>query len=210
MSSLLNLEAIQNARVKNEPYPYFVVERSVDESAVMDVIADFPHIEHGGSYDLTDVTSGPKFQALLDSIDSPEFRHLLCDKFDVQVMDLPMMITLRGVSRQKDGRIHSDSKTKVVTILIYLNESWDASTGKLRILRSKDNMEDYVEEVAPGPGALIAFKVTDDCWHGYEPFVGRRQSIQINFLTGGAANTKHRFFHRLSAKIKKMRKSEQM
>jgi len=28
--------------------------------------------------------------------------------------------------RMKDGKIHSDSKTKIVTVLLYLNEKWDA------------------------------------------------------------------------------------
>jgi len=170
------------------------------------VIQDFPAIQDGGSYNLDDVNVGPEFDKLLKSLDTPEFRRILCDKFDVDVMDLPMMVTLRGYSRKKDGRIHTDSKTKVLTILIYLNEDWSADTGRLRVLRSGDDMEDYVEEIVPGPGSLMAFKVTDNGWHGYPPFEGKRQSIQINFLTSETAGSKHRFFHGLSAKLKKLRR----
>jgi Rps23 Pro-64 3,4-dihydroxylase Tpa1-like proline 4-hydroxylase len=115
-----------------------------------------------------------------------------------------MMITLRGFSRKKDGRIHTDSKTKIATILIYFNESWPADTGRLRVLRGEQDMDDYVEEITPGPGSLMAFKVTDNCWHGYPSFEGKRQSIQINFLTSAAAGNKHRFFHRLSARLKSL------
>ncbi|EEF81215.1 2OG-Fe(II) oxygenase [Methylophaga thiooxydans] len=204
MQNVLKLDALTASPLKTDPYPYFSVAQAIDPEYVSDVIRDFPSIDDGGSYNVDDVATGPAFKQLIDSLDTPQFRQIICDKFDVAVMDLPMMVTLRGYSRKKDGRIHTDSKTKVATILLYLNDDWQAETGKLRILRSADDMEDYVEEIAPGPGSLLAFKVTDNCWHGYPSFEGKRQSIQINFLTSEAAGNKHRFFHGLSAKLKSL------
>jgi hypothetical protein len=204
MQNVLKLDALAASILKTDPYPYFSVDQAIEPSRVDDVIKGFPVINDGGSYNIDDVDMSPAFKELIDSIDTPAFRRIICDKFDVEVMDLPMMITLRGHSRKKDGRIHTDSKTKVATILIYLNDSWSAETGKLRVLRSADDMDDYVEEIAPGPGSLLAFKVTDNCWHGYPSFEGKRQSIQINFLTSEAAGNKHRFFHRLSARLKSL------
>lgn len=204
MQNLLNLDELAASPLKTDPYPYFTVDRIIDKAHVDSVISAFPAITDGGSYNIDDVEMQPAFKAFIDSIDSPAFRRIICDKLDVKVMDLPMMITLRGYSRKKDGRIHTDSKTKVATILIYLNDEWSADTGKLRILRSETDMDDYVEEIAPGPGSLLAFKVTDNCWHGYPSFEGKRQSIQINFLTSQAAGNKHRFFHSLSAKFKSL------
>lgn len=204
MQNVLKLDALTASPLKTDPYPYFSVAQAIDPEYVSDVIRDFPSIDDGGSYNVDDVTIGPAFKQLIDSLDTPQFRQIICDKFDVAVMDLPMMVTLRGYSRKKDGRIHTDSKTKVATILLYLNDDWLAETGKLRILRSADDMEDYVEEISPGPGSLLAFKVTDNCWHGYPSFEGKRQSIQINFLTSEAAGNKHRFFHGLSAKLKSL------
>jgi len=202
MNSVLDMQALRAARVNTTPFPFFKVERSIRPEVLNQVIGDFPDIADGGSFNVDDVPVQPDFKALLDSIDSPEFRQLICEKFDVQVMELPMMMTLRGYSRQKDGRIHTDSKTKLVTILIYLNESWDATTGRLRILNNANDMEDFVDEISPGPGSLVAFKVTDNCWHGYPSYEGTRRSIQINFLTSETAGNKHRFFHKLSAKLK--------
>jgi SM-20-related protein len=202
MNSVLDMQALKAAPVNTIPFPFFKVERSIRPDVLDRVIGDFPAIDDGGSFNVDDVPVNPDFKAFLDSIDSPEFRQLICEKFDVKVMDLPMMMTLRGYSRQKDGRIHTDSKTKLVTILIYLNESWDAASGRLRILNNATDMEDYVDEISPGPGSLVAFKVTDNCWHGYPSYEGTRRSIQINFLTSEAAGNKHRFFHKLSANIK--------
>ncbi|AYO54602.1 MULTISPECIES: 2OG-Fe(II) oxygenase [Acinetobacter] len=204
MTSVLKLDALKNAVVSNTPYPYFIVENSIVESEVQAVVADFPKLTQGGSYNLEDVEIKPNFDRLLKSVDTPEFRQILTDKFGVNVMEHPMMITLRGFSRQKDGRIHSDSKSKLLTILIYLNESWDAETGRLRILNDNQDINNYVAEINAGPGSLVAFKVTDNGWHGYIPYEGQRQSIQINFLTSEKANAKHKFFHGLSAKVKKI------
>lgn len=204
MTSILKLDALKNAEVASTPYPYFVVENALADSEVQAVIQDFPKIEQGGSFNIEDVEIKPNFDRFLKSLDTPEFRQILTDKFDVNVMEHPMMITLRGYSRQKDGRIHSDSKSKLLTVLIYLNESWDASNGRLRILNDDKDINNYVTEINAGPGSLVAFKVTDNGWHGYIPYEGQRQSIQINFLTSEKANAKHKFFHGLSAKVKKI------
>jgi len=207
MQNVLKLDALNTSTVKTDPYPYLTVEQAIEPEQVSAIIGGFPNIDDGGSYNVDDVAMSPAFKQLIDSLDTPEFRRIICDKFDVAVMDLPMMITLRGYSRKKDGRIHTDSKTKVATILLYLNEQWQAETGKIRVLRSADDINDYAEEISPGPGSLLAFKVTDNCWHGYPSFEGKRQSIQINFLTSEAAGNKHRFFHRLSAKLKSLFRS---
>ncbi|WP_270387146.1 2OG-Fe(II) oxygenase [Acinetobacter guillouiae] len=204
MTSILKLDALKNAEVASTPYPYFVVENALADSEVQAVIQDFPKIEQGGSFNIEDVEIKPNFDRFLKSLDTPEFRQILIDKFDVNVMEHPMMITLRGYSRQKDGRIHSDSKSKLLTVLIYLNESWDAPNGRLRILNDDKDINNYVTEINAGPGSLVAFKVTDNGWHGYIPYEGQRQSIQINFLTSEKANAKHKFFHGLSAKVKKI------
>lgn len=202
MNHLFNLQALRDAPVQDAPFPYFTVAQALDPDQVMDVIADFPDIPAGGSYTLSDVRVGPQFQRLLDAVETPELRRILGEKFGVDVSGLPLMVTLRGHSRDKDGRIHTDSRTKVLTILIYLNASWPHETGRLRILRSKDDMDDYAAEVPAGPGQLVAFKVTENGWHGYRPYAGRRQSVQINFLTSKAAGRKHHFMHGLSARLK--------
>lgn len=202
MASVLNLAALHAAPVKTQPFPFFTVERCIEAELTQQIITQFPVIDDGGSFNIEDVSLNPAFADFVAAIDSPAFRQIICDKFAVSVMDLPMLMTLRGYSRKKDGRIHTDSKTKLVTILIYLNESWSAQSGRLRILNTGDDLDNYAAEIAPGPGALVAFKVTDNCWHGYPSYEGTRRSIQINFLTSEAAGNKHRFFHKLSAKLK--------
>lgn len=203
MTQILNLQALEASQPQQQPYPFFVVEQSIHSERVGDVMHDFPEITGGGSYTLEDLSSGPEFDALIEEINGQDFRRLISSKLDIDLSTLPMIVTLRGISRAKDGRIHTDSKSKIATILIYFNEPWTADTGKLRILNSED-MEDMVAEVAPNAGTMIAFKVTENCWHGYPPFEGTRRSIQINFVADEAAVKKHHNRHGWTAKLKSL------
>lgn len=203
MNKILNLDAVTSAETSVQPYPHFIVNSSISRDFVDEVLNDFPEILSGGSYALSEVEPGPRFNELLEELNSPAFRKIISGKLELDLEDRPMVITLRGVSRAKDGRIHTDSKSKMATILIYFNEPWNSPSGRLRILRS-ENMDDFVEEVAPDAGAMIAFKVTDNCWHGYPAYEGIRQSIQINFVEDDRAANKHGKRHGWTAKLKKL------
>ena len=201
---MLELDAFSNERLRTDPYPYLVVPGFVQGEALESVLRDFPDIQHPGSIPISEVTGGEAYQALLAELEGDAFRRVVADKFGLSLEGFPIMTTVRGVMREKDGRIHTDSKTKVVTVLLYLNDSWEAEGGNLRVLRDAENIENFVEEVPPSAGTLMAFKVTDNCWHGHKPVVGKRLSIQMNYLVGEAAKGKHQFFHRLSAKLKRL------
>ena len=78
-----------------------------------------------------------------------------------------------------DGKIHTDSKTKIITVLLYMNDkSWPSDTGRLRILRNGTDLEDYADEVEPAGGTLIVFKRSDKSWHGHHSYEGPRRAIQ--------------------------------
>ena len=201
---MLELNLFSSERLRTDPYPYIVVPGFVQGEALESVLEDFPDIEHPGSIPVSAVSGGKAYEALLSELQSDAFRRVVADKFGFSLEGFPIMTTVRGVMREKDGRIHTDSKTKVVTVLLYLNDSWEAEGGNLRVLRDGENIEDFVEEVPPTAGTLMAFKVTDNCWHGHKPVVGKRLSIQMNYLVGEAAKGKHQFFHRLSAKLKRL------
>ncbi len=201
---MLNLENIRAAPLRREPYPYLVVEQAIVPDALAAVVRDFPAIDYPGSIPVSEVGHGPAFAALLEELGGDDFRRALAERFAIDLDDRPIMTTVRGVMRDKDGRIHTDSKTKVMTVLLYFNEDWRDSGGHLRILRNGTDLEDFVEEIPPRLGTMVVFQVTDNCWHGHKPVVGKRLSIQMNYLTGEAARGKHQFFHRLSARLKKL------
>jgi Rps23 Pro-64 3,4-dihydroxylase Tpa1-like proline 4-hydroxylase len=112
---------------------------------------------------------------------------------------------VRGRCSEKDGKIHTDSETKIITILIYMNSAWESSGGRLRLLRSGNNLEDVILEVPPTEGTLLAFRRSNNSWHGHKPFSGPRRVIQFNWVTSEAVVRREQNRHRLSAFIKKLR-----
>jgi Rps23 Pro-64 3,4-dihydroxylase Tpa1-like proline 4-hydroxylase len=111
---------------------------------------------------------------------------------------------VRGRCSERDGRIHTDSKTKIITVLLYMNPKWEESGGRLRLLRSADDLDDVIAEVPPEEGTLIAFKRSDNSFHGHKPFAGPRRVIQLNWVIDEGVARRKASKHRLSALVKKI------
>ena len=84
----------------------------------------------------------------MQELEGDKFRAILEDKLEVDLKDAEVITTLRGFSRAKDGKIHTDSQSKIVTVLLYLNKNWDNSIGNLRLLKKNNNLEDYIQEIS--------------------------------------------------------------
>jgi SM-20-related protein len=106
--------------------------------------------------------------------------------------------------REGDGKIHSDSKTKLITALIYMNDAWESPTGRLRLLRSAQNLDDIVAEVPPERGTLLMFKNVPNAWHGFESFSGPRRVVQLNWVTDQSVVQREQSRHRRSAFFKRL------
>ena len=116
------------------------------------------------------------------------------------------MYTVRGFCRARDGKIHTDSKTKIITVLLYMNDdSWESSTGRLRLLRNGTDLEDYVTEVEPSGGTLLVFKRAENSWHGHKPISGQRRAIQLNWVTSQDVVDSEQRRHQFSTKLKKFK-----
>ena len=204
--SMIDLDSFRVKPLESDPFPYLVLDNFVRPELAAEIERDFPDIAKGGSFDLSTVSPGPAMQALIDELQGDAMRAAFAEKFGIDLTDRPTTFTLRGMSREKDGRIHTDSKTKLITVLIYLNADWQdgAEGGKLRMLRSPSDLEDYVAEVSPDFGTMVAFKCVENAWHGHKPFVGQRRSIQLNWVVSEEAVAASRSRHRISAFFKKL------
>ena len=200
----LDLAALRATPLKTEPYDYLVVPNFVRAERFRDVIADYPAVPGPGSHPLAEVAIKGHFRALLAELRGPEFRRAVEDKLGLDLSSRPSMFTVRGECRSTDGKIHTDSATKLVTVLLYMNEQWDKDGGRLRILRNGIDLHDYVEEVPPHGGTLLIFRRSDNSWHGHEPFQGQRRAIQMNWVTGWSVVVREQGRHRLSTTIKKL------
>ena len=200
---MIDIGAISQSPVAHEPFPFFATGGVLKEGDLAAIRADFPKIDKPGIFPLTALEYGPAFAKLIDDIRSPELAEAVGQKFGVNLQGLPLMITVRGQAQAKDGRIHTDTKDKVVTCLLYLNDTWDDGGGRLRMLRSPDNLEDYAAEIPPNGGTFASFKVGPASYHGHKPFVGQRRYVMFNWVQSDAALNRQLGRHKLSALIKK-------
>ena len=199
----LNIEKLRATKVEDQPFEYLVVPGFVDASTLRVVNATYPPIDKGGSYVIEALDPRVAVKKVIDELDSPEFEAAIAEKFGVDLAGKPKMYSLRGQTRAKDGRIHTDSKDKVITVLLYFNESWPHNSGRLRLLRDGKDLENYVAEVPPDNGTLLVFRRADNSWHGHHPFVGQRRALQMNWMTSGGRKGFHALRHKLSAVLKK-------
>ena len=201
---MIDLQAISKADVAREPFQFFATGSVLSKEELEAIRRDFPKIEKPGIFPLSELTYGPAFAKLVDDIRSPALAKAVGEKFGVDLTDLPLMITVRGRAQAKDGRIHTDTKDKVVTCLLYLNADWDEGGGRLRMLRGPSDLEDYAAEIPPNGGTFASFKVSDKSYHGHKPFVGERRYVMFNWVQSDAALNRQLGRHKLSAKIKKL------
>ena len=198
----LDIEKFRNTDRQFDPFQYIIVPGILSADRLKEVNADFPSIENAGNFPIQDLTYGSHFKAFIEEIKSSVFREVIEEKFNVDLHDLDLLVSIRAFSHKTDGNIHTDAPAKIMTALIYLNEDWSSAGGRLRLLRNANDIDDYVAEVPPVSGTLLMFKRSENSWHGHKPFVGPRRTVQINWVTDAAAASKQYRPMTLKRKVK--------
>jgi SM-20-related protein len=201
---VVDLKRFEETPLTREPFEFLVVQEFIPAAACEAINRDYPKLSKPGSFPLSEVTFGPAFKQLVDALNSDAMRKAFEAKFHIDLTDRPPMITVRGRCSEKDGKIHTDSKTKIITVLIYLNPKWEQSGGRLRLLRSENDLDDVILEVPPVEGTLLAFKRADNSWHGHKPFAGDRRVLQFNWVTSDEVVRREQNRHRFSAFFKNL------
>ena len=180
--SIFDYEAFDATPLQTDPFQAIVVPNFVRPEMAAAIGRDYPKIDDTGSHPLETIEAGPAFQAFWKEVQSEEFRKHFEKKFGIDLTGHPMMATAREYIEASDGAIHTDSKTKVITILFYFNPEWPHEGGRLRFLRSEHDLEDYAAEVVPLDGLMLAFRVAKNSFHGHKPHSGHRRMVQIHWV----------------------------
>jgi len=202
--SLLDIDAFRSTPLLTEPFEYLTVPGFVKKDGMAAILVGYPDIEKGGSFPLVALDYGPIFKNLCEELQGPELQKAFAEKFEMDLDNRPTTLTVRGRCRPKDGQIHTDSDSKLITVLIYLNDEWEADGGRLRLLRSPDSLDDAITEVPPEAGSMVCFRNRENAWHGHGSFDGVRRVLQLNWVTDEAAVRQSERRHRRSAFWKKL------
>lgn len=199
--SFLDLARLAATPLAAEPFEHVVVPGFVRTEMLPAIRESYPAIDKPGSFPISELQYGTAFAALLEELEGTALRRAVEEKFAIDLAGRPTIVTVRGQCGERDGHIHTDSKSKLITMLIYLNEPWEPTGGRLRLLRSP-RIEDCAVEVPPDSGLMLAFRRSERSFHGHKLFVGPRRVLQFNWV----ANRGHVFWdlarHRVSAWLK--------
>jgi hypothetical protein len=198
----LNWTVIETAPLRRDPFDHILVSGALLADCAALIPAEYPAIRSPGSFSLEDAEPGPVLTALVDDLLSDRLRTALAGIFGLDLQGHPALVTLRGQCSSRDGQIHTDSRSKLFSLLLYLNEDWPRREAQLRLLRGGSDLSDYAVEVSPTMGSLVAFTRTENSWHGHSTFVGQRRVLQLNYLQSARASFIGSLRHRLSALAK--------
>lgn len=201
---MLNIDKLSAAQLHRDPYDYLVVPGFLDQSVVDAVNADYPPIPSAGNKDYEAYERGPAFEAFISELTGPAMRDALAEKFGVDLTGSTTTVTVRTFSELSDGNIHTDHWSKIVTVLVYFNNGWEGDGGQLRILRSKDDIDDYAAQIPPMAGSLMAFRRCDHSFHGYVRYEGPRRMVQMSWNRPSRIATVSQKISRLGTRLMKL------
>lgn len=203
--STLRLDQFDATPLKKEPFEYLVVRDFLQRDALDAARRDYPAVPSAGSHPPAGLKIEGGFKSVIDDIYSPAFREAVEKKFGIDLAGRPLMYTVRGHCRARDGQIHTDTKSKIITVLLYMNDDhWNNENGRLRLLKNGTDLNDFVEEVEPAGGTLLVFKRSDTSWHGHTSFEGPRRALQFNWVTDQSVVEREQNRHGISAFFKKL------
>jgi SM-20-related protein len=180
---ILDEAAIRNSQFSKEPYPHFLGSGFLKQDAIPELSRDFPDIKKSGYLTIDDIEVGGRFKQLVEELEGEELTEILSQRFGLDLHPYPRLTTVRKLSQGSDGRIHTDGPSKVMTLLVYMNEAWsDSPDGRLRVLYNGSDFEPYACEVPPIMGTVFAFLRADNSWHGHKPFTGERRVVQVAWV----------------------------
>lgn len=176
--------------VRREPFPFMIAHGQLPDEARGDLQRDFPGYREAGFFPYDPHDCGPSVNALVDNLTAPGFARAVGRHLDIENLgDYPSLVTLCRSLNRRHGTIHTDSRSKIATALLYLNPQWpDTSDGCLRFLQRIDSIDAMLApEVKPLYGEFAVFRRTDNSFHGHLPFEGERRVIQVAWLVDEAA-----------------------
>ncbi|HEU4663653.1 MAG TPA: 2OG-Fe(II) oxygenase [Dokdonella sp.] len=193
--------------VFDRPFAFLIAREQLPSTAAAQLARDFPRYSNAGFFPHEARDCGPSVNRLVDELTAPAFANAIGARLGIpNLADQPHLVTLCRALNKRHGTIHTDSRSKIVTALLYLNESWpDTSEGCLRFLRRIDDIDDLVvPEVRPLYGHLVAFRRADNSFHGHLPHEGERRVIQVAWLTSEEEKLRKTQRGKLSRLFKKL------
>jgi SM-20-related protein len=214
-TAMIDLQRISQQRLDSEPYRWTVIDRLFSAGDAAALAATFPRdhfkrlADYGGEKDfeyearaligmgeqsisrLQALSSS--WQALASDLVSPGYRAAMSSLLGVDLTTALLEVNVFHYPPGGSLGPHPDLRDKIVTHILYFNESWnDEDGGCLTILRSSDPQA-IVMRVSPLVGNSAVVVRSDNSWHAVSPVAKScrrsRRSLTATFYHPGSVST---------------------
>ena len=206
-SPLFDPARLSGAEVRCAPFCFLIAHDQLPAETAHALREDFPKYAGAGFFPYEENDCGPSINRLIGDLTDPAVASAVGAKLGIDNLgQYPTLVTLCRALNKRHGTIHTDSRSKVATALLYLNESWpETSDGCFRFLNRIDAIDDLAApDVRPLYGNFVVFKRADNSFHGHLPYEGERCVIQVAWLTSQEEKLRKTRRGKLSRLFKKL------
>src|SRR5450631_2480332 len=97
--SYLDMPLLDATPIQRDPFEYFIIPNLVRSERLNEIVADFPTVPGPGSHPPDELDIRGHFKALMEELESEQFRTIIERKFGLDLSDKPTMYTVRGFTR---------------------------------------------------------------------------------------------------------------
>jgi hypothetical protein len=212
---MIDLNRISASRLETEPYRWAAIDRLFSSQDAAALAATFPadRFKRLATYDgqkdfeyeircLIRMGEGSisgarqlsgAWLSLANDFLSPAYRAAMASLTGVDLSHAPLEVNAFHYPPGGSHGAHPDHRDKIVTHVLYFNESWnDEDGGCLTILRSSDP-RDIAREVSPLVGNSAVLVRSADSWHAVSRVAKHcrlsRRSVTATFYRPGCVST---------------------
>lgn len=212
---MIDLDRISRSHLENEPYQWASIDTIFSPADASALARTFPedHFKRLADYDGEkpfeyEVRSlirmgersasrarllSPAWRALVNDFLSPAYRAAMSSLTGLDLRTTPLEVNLFHYPPGGLHGAHPDHRNKIVTQLMYFNETWnDEDGGCLTVLRSSDT-HDIAGTVSPLVGNSAVLIRSDNSWHAVSPVATHchtsRRSLTATFYRQGCVST---------------------
>ncbi len=196
-----------DTEVRLQPFAFMMAHGQLPDEDRDALERDFPRYGEAGFFPWDPADCGPSVNALIEQLTTPEVASAIGKRLGIEDLgQYPTLVTLCRHLNKRHGTIHTDSRSKVATALLYLNRQWpDTSEGCLRFLERIDDIDAIlVPELKPLYGEFAVFRRSDNSFHGHLPYEGERRVVQVAWLVSEEAKLRKTKRGRFSRAFKKL------
>lgn len=212
---MLDLHRIAQKKMETKPYQWAFIDQLFSAEDAAQLASSFPRdkfkkvagydgekgyeymsrslIHMGATVPSHAEALSPAWRALANDLLSPEYRSSLKKITGKDLTKVPMEVNVIHYGPGAFLGPHVDLKAKMMTHVLYFNETWNQQHGGcINILRSSDPA-DVLTEVLPVVGNSVLLVRSNQSWHSVSRVVPEcktsRRSLNVIFHLPGSVST---------------------